>query len=287
MKTAFIGLGIMGSRMAANLIKAGFDITVYNRTYEKAETISKLGCQYAKTASEAVNGADVIITMLSTREAVKETALGQYGFLRYAKKNALWIDSSTVDPDFSIEMSVLAESMGIRFIDAPVAGSKMPAETAGLIFLCGGKSEDIEQARPLFEKMGKQIISAGGIGKGSALKIIVNMIMGSALEALCEGLHLGEAFGFDKAELFDNLMQLPVTAPVFKGKRDKFINEEYSAEFPLQWMHKDLFLASEAAYKLNTALPGLNLSKELFAKARQDGFGKEDITALYKVISNK
>ncbi len=285
MKIGFIGLGIMGSRMAANLIKSGFDVEVYNRTPGKAEKLAAMGAGIARTISDLARGKDVVISMVSTPEAVRDTALGESGLLAGMKKGSIWIDSSTVNPTFTLEMAGHAGKAGIRFIDAPVAGSLAPAENAQLVFLAGGAPEDIEQVKPLLDKMGRLTIHAGGNGKGSALKIIVNMIMGEAMLALCEGLTLGKELGFDPAVLFDNLMSLPVTAPVFKGKKDKFLNEEYSPEFPLRWMHKDLLLAGLTAYEENVALPGLAATREAFGMAKRQGYGESDISALISILN--
>ena len=148
MEITFIGLGIMGSRMAKNLIKKGFKITVWNRTKDKADELVKSGAVWGNTLSDAVKNCDVLFTMLSTPQAVEQLAPE---ILKSMKKNSLWVDSTTVNPSFSKKMSSLAKEHGLKFLEAPVAGSKIPAENAQLVIYTGGDKNDLEQVRPMLE----------------------------------------------------------------------------------------------------------------------------------------
>ena len=284
MKIGFIGLGIMGSRMAANLQIKGYNLVINNRTKEKAEELIKLGSKWSDSPAEAVKDCDIVISMLSTPEVVKEIAVSGAGFIHSMNENSLWIDSSTVDPDTSKHLAEHAEQAGIRFIDAPVAGSLVPARDGQLVFLAGGNQKDIEEASHLFDIMGRKTIHAGGHGAGSSLKMVVNMLMAISIEGFCEGLHLGEALGLNKSKLLKILPELPVVAPIVKAKTSNFENEEFPPEFPLKWMHKDLFLALQCAFKNDIALPAGNHVKELYSSARQKGFGESDMSAIYKII---
>lgn len=155
MKIGFIGTGIMGSRMAHNLLKNNFSLIIHNRTKEKADSLVKEGAQWKDSPLEVAKNADIIFTMLSEPETVKEVALGEKGFLSGMNKNSLWIDCSTVNPSFSKEMAKKSFEKGMRFMDAPVAGSKLPAEKGELIFFVGGTKKDFEEVKPLLEKMEK------------------------------------------------------------------------------------------------------------------------------------
>jgi 3-hydroxyisobutyrate dehydrogenase/glyoxylate/succinic semialdehyde reductase len=286
MKIGFIGLGIMGSRMAANLQKKGHELVVYNRTRQKAESLIAQGAVWAQTPADVAEKTAVIITMLSKPDAVAETALlGKYGFLHRLAANSLWIDCSTVNPSFSRLMANEAKQRKIRFLDAPVAGSKGPAEQGQLLFFVGGEKDDVEQAHPLLTAMGKSVFHVGGHGMGTAMKMVNNVILAQTMAAFCEAVVLGESLGIAKGQLMDTLLNSPVAAPFLAFKRTKIEEGRFDAEFPLQWMHKDLQLASDTAYETGTALPLANLTKEIYALAVKNGFGELDFSAVYKILS--
>ena len=287
MKTGFIGTGIMGSRMAHNLLKNNYDLIVHNRTKEKADSLIKAGAKWADSPIEAGTGADILFTMLSNPEAVREVSLGEKGFLSGMKKNSLWVDCSTVNPAFSREMSKKAEEFGVRFMDAPVAGTKMPAEKGELVIFAGGDEKDFEEVKPLLEKMGKKIVHLGECGKGTSMKMVVNLMLGAAMASFSEAMVLGESLGFDKETIFNTLLGGPVTAPYLTAKKEKFARDEYETDFPLQWMHKDLTLVSDTADETHVTLPTSNAVKEVFALASQKGLGELDFSALYRFLSKK
>jgi 3-hydroxyisobutyrate dehydrogenase/glyoxylate/succinic semialdehyde reductase len=287
MKIGFIGLGIMGSRMAANLLKSGVEIVVYNRTKDKARELLKNGAQWAESPHDLGTKADVVITMLSTPEVVRDTALGKKGFLYTMKENSIWIDCTTVNPTFTKEIAAEVNHLGLRFIDAPVSGTKAPAENAQLIFLAGGKSEDIDEMSYYLDKMGKSVVYCGENGMGSSMKMDVNLLLGQSMIAFCEAIALGNSFGIDKSLLFETLRNIPVTSPFQSAKSRKIEEGDYAPEFPLQWMLKDLHLAAISAYENNISLPSLNTIKEIFALARQSGFGELDLTAVFEAYYNK
>jgi 3-hydroxyisobutyrate dehydrogenase-like beta-hydroxyacid dehydrogenase len=288
MKIGFIGTGIMGSRMAANLLKQGHELVLYNRTREKAQPLLDQGASWADTPAELGRLVQVVITMLSKPNAVAELALhGKLSFLDALDPDSLWIDCTTVNPSFSRRMAGAAAVREVRFLDAPVAGSKGPAEAGQLIFFVGGRSQDVDAARPLFEAMGKAVCPMGGHGMGSAMKMVNNIILGQAMTAFSEALSFGEALGMSKKVMFETLATSPVTAPFLNTKRQKFEKDDYTVEFPLQWMHKDLYLAVETAFETGAVLPGMNAAKELYALAMRDGLAEEDFMAVYKVLAKK
>jgi len=288
MKIGFIGLGIMGSRMAANLLKKGHELIVHNRTKDKAQPLLDQGASWAETPADVATHVNIIFTMLSKPDAVAEVALiGKHSFLHKLSPKSLWVDCSSVNPSFSKLMAVEARERKVRFLDAPVAGSKGPAEQAQLLFFVGGDKHDVESVKPLFECMGKAVYHIGGHGMGSAMKMVNNLLLGQAMVAFSEALVFGESLGISKQAMFDTLASSPVMAPFLNFKRKKFEQNDFSVEFPLQWMHKDLHLAAETAYETGAALPCANVTKEIYALAMREGLGEMDFAAVYKVVSSK
>jgi len=288
MKIGFIGLGIMGSRMAANLLKKGHELVVYNRTKQKAGPLMAAGAVWAPTPSDVAKQVTVLITMQAKPDAVAETALiGKYGFLNHLADNSLWIDCSTVNPSFSKLMASEAKQRKVRFLDAPVAGSKGPAEQAQLLFFVGGEKADVDQARPLLEAMGKAVIHIGGHGMGTAMKMVNNLIVAQAMVAFSEAIVLGEALGISRDLLFNTLLSSPVAAPFLSLKRGKLESGNFETEFPLQWMHKDTQLVAETAYEAGVAIPATNAVKEIYALAVRKGLGEQDFSAVYRLLSER
>ena len=287
MQIGFIGLGIMGSRMAANLLKGGHKLKVYNRTLSKAEELVKKGAELSHSSKEAADNVDVLFTMLSNPDAVKDAALGEKGFLTSMKKNSIWVDCSTVNPSFSKEMTKEANEKGIRFIDAPVAGTKLPAEKGELIIIVGGNKNDIEEITPLLNLMGKKIIYAGDNGMGTSLKMVINLMLASAMEVFSEALILGETLGFTKEKLYDVLIGGPVTAPFLAGKKNKIDKLNFEADFPLQLMLKDMQLIGQTAKENNINLPAADSIKEIYSEAVKNGFGDKDFSVIYSFLQIK
>ncbi len=288
MKIGFIGLGIMGSRMAANLQKKGHELVVYNRTRQKADPLITNGAIWASTPADVAKQVTIIFTMLAKPDAVAETALlGKNGFLNHLASNSLWIDCSTVSPSFSRLMADEAKQRRIRFIDAPVGGSKGPAEQGQLLFFVGGEKTDVEEAKPLLEAMGKTVYHVGGHGMGTSLKMVNNLILAQAMVAFSEALVLGESLGISKQALFNTLLGSPVVAPFLAFKRQKIEEGKFDAEFPLQWMHKDMQLAAETAYEIGVAMPAANVTKEIYALAMRNGLGEQDFSVVYKLLREK
>lgn len=286
MRIGFIGLSIMGSRMAANLQKNGHELVVYNRTREKAEPLIAQGAVWAPTPADLARQIKIVITMLSKPDAVAETALlAKNGFLTHLAPQSLWIDCSSVNPSFSKLMAVETKQRNVRFIDAPVAGSKGPAEQGQLLFFVGGEKADVEEARPLFEAMGRAVFHMGGHGMGTSMKMVNNIILAQSMVAFTEAIVLGESLGISKDQLFTTLLASPVVAPYLAFKRSKIEEGKFDPEFPLQWMHKDLQLAAETAYETGVPLFLANAAKELYALAVRNGLGEMDFSAVYKLLS--
>ena len=287
MNIGFLGLGIMGSRMARNLLRAGHQLSVFNRTPGKSQTLEAGGARAASTAAEAARGAEVLFTMLSNPDAVSATALGKDGFLDAMTKGTLWVDSSTVNPSFSRQMASEAAARGVRFIDAPVTGSLPFAEKGELTFLVGADQKDLEECTPLLKLMGKTIRHLGGTGMGASMKMIINMQLGTLMAVFSEALAFGESLGFTRTALMDILIGGAVAGPFLAGKRTNMETNTYNPEFPLRWQHKDLQLASATAYEQGVPLPVINAAKEVFALASAAGLKDLDFSAVAEFYRKK
>jgi 3-hydroxyisobutyrate dehydrogenase/glyoxylate/succinic semialdehyde reductase len=202
-------------------------------------------------------------------------------------EGTIWVDSSTVNPSFARRMAQAAKDAGVHYLNAPVAGTKGPAENAQLLFLVGGDQKDLETCRPLLEAMGKQVIYAGPAGSGSALKMVYNLLLGMSMLAYSEALLLGESLGLERNLIFDALQGSAVAAPSATSKRKKIEAQDYSADFPLQWMQKDLQLVSQSAYEVGVALPATNVGKEIYMLAARYGHAQEDMSAIYQFLAEQ
>ena len=282
MKIGFIGMGIMGSRMAANLQQQGQELVVYNRTKNKASDLVAHGAILATSIVEVARQANIIFTMLPHPEAVKAVALGTEGFLNVLSEDSLWIDCSTTNPSFAREMSQVAAKNKIRYIDAPVAGSKNQAELQELVFLVGANQADLTGCENLLRLMGKKIVHVGEPGMGNALKLVFNLLLGISMNGFAEAMMLGEAQGIDRQMLLNALIGSPVVPPYLASKRYKLEQADYEPEFPLEWMQKDLQMVAIAGYETQVALPLANTTKEIYQQAIAQGLGRQDFSAIYQ-----
>lgn len=286
MKITFIGLGIMGSRMATNLIKNEVDVTVYNRSIEPVEKLVKLGAKANDTLSDSVKDADIVFSMLSTPEVVKDLFITKQG-IDSIKKGATWVDCSTVNPAFSNEMKLEANKRKVKFIDAPVAGTKPHAENAELVFFVGGDDLSVNAVQPYLDMMGKKVMHIGEVNKGSSFKMLVNILLAQSMLMFSESILLGEKMGLEKEFLLNTIPNLAVSAPFTKFKAEMIKADNYEVQFPLEWMYKDLQLAAATAYEHKQPLFLANLTKELYACAIQKGYSRLDFAAIHKLMENK
>jgi 3-hydroxyisobutyrate dehydrogenase and related beta-hydroxyacid dehydrogenases len=285
MKIGFIGLGIMGSRMAADLQKNGHPLVLFNRTPAKAKPLVGPCGTLANSPATLAEQVDILFTMLANPAAVQESALGDNGFLDHLPSNAIWVDCSSVNPAFSKRMAGEAARRSVRFVDAPVTGSAVPAAEAKLVFWVGAESADLETIRPLLLCMGNRIVHVGDHGMGTSMKMVVNVLLGNAMAAFAEGIALGEGLGISRGVLLDSLLGTPAVAPFLASKREKIESGDYKAEFPLRWQQKDLHLASVSAYDSGVAMPVTNAAKELYRLAMMKGYALEDFSAIYKYLT--
>ena len=275
MKIGFIGLGIMGSRMSANLQKRGYPLVVYNRTREKAQPLLANGAQWADSPAALAAEADVIFTMLAHPDAVKEAALGRDGFLVHFARGRLWTDCSSVNPSFSRAMAAEANKLGVHFIDAPVTGSKIGAENGQLIFIVGGAQEPVEYLDPLFKAMGKQVIHVGPVGKGQAAKLGMNLMIALYFQGFSEAMVLVRKLGVEPHKLVELIQASMVKSGVVDYKAPFVLRHDYSPNFPLRLMHKDIHIMLDMAKELFDLVRAGKIVNEQDVERALNGIFKE------------
>ncbi|GGN31640.1 MULTISPECIES: NAD(P)-dependent oxidoreductase [Marinomonas] len=280
----FLGLGIMGKAMAANLIKAGFDVTVWNRNAAKCAELVALGARQGATPKDVAAHCDITFAMVSDPEAALALCQGPDGVAAGIGAGRGYVDMSTVDDITSKTIASLITHTGGRFLEAPVSGTKKPAEDGTLIILAAGDPSLYEDAKPAFEVMGKMSPYLGDVGQGANMKLVVNMMMGGMLSIFSEGLSLGQKAGLDGQQILDIIDAGAMSNPMFKGKGAMLLNENYTTSFPLKHMQKDMRLAVALGDQLDQPLPTAAIANEAFKQAIKAGFGEEDMAAVYKVI---
>lgn len=283
-KIGFIGLGIMGRGMAINLVKAGYPVTVYNRTKLKVEELVSMGATSAATPKEAAEGADVVIAILADPPAVDKVVLGPEGVIAGLGEGAVLIDASTVDPATTAREAQAAAKKGASFIDSPVAGSKQASLDGELIAMVGGPTDVLERCRPIFDVVCKKVIYAGESGSGTDLKLVFNLFVSHMGAALAEGLVLGTKAGLDPNIIIETLMAGVVGSRFYEWKGGCIINRDFTTHFSTRLMHKDLNLIMKSAYDLNIPLPVTAAVKELYGDAKTSGSSEEDFCSVVKAI---
>jgi len=288
---AFIGLGNMGGPMALNLVKAGFPLTVFDLMPGAVKTLTDAGAKSAPSVAECVKGADTVITMLPATEHSKKVYLEADGVLAHAKKGALLIDSSTINADGAREIAAAAKVEGFDMIDAPVSGGVAGAQGATLTFIVGGEAAALEKARPVLEKMGKNIMHAGGAGAGQVAKICNNMLLAILMVGTSEALNLGVANGLDPKVISEIIGKssgrnwtLEVYNPMPGVMENVPASRGYAGGFGTALMLKDLGLAQEAAKAKGAKTPLGAAVTDLYRQHAAEN-GKLDFSSIYKMIS--
>lgn len=283
----FIGLGIMGHPMAANLIRAGYAVTVWNRTRDKARDLVELGADEAASPREAARRADVVITMVSDDSAIEQVYYGDEGVFAGLSPGTIVVDSSTITPGLSRRLAEDAAAKYCDFLDAPVTGSRPQAEEGALVFLAGGSAEVLERVRPILLTMGRDVIHIGANGSGSAVKLANNMVGAANLAALAEGMAIAAAAGIDPGKFLDVIQSGGAASRMAEMKSGKIIDGDFAAQFALSLMHKDLRLASALADSVRIPTPMLEAARRLYREAEAAGFGGEDMSAVARWYENR
>jgi 3-hydroxyisobutyrate dehydrogenase len=284
---ALLGLGTMGAGMAANLLKARFPLAVYNRSRAKAEGFAAQGARVAETPADAVRGAKVILSMLADDAASRAVWLGKDGALVAADEGAVLIDCSTVTPAWIAELAKAAEARGLKFLDAPVTGSRMQAAGGQLTFLVGGSAEALETARPVLEAMSKEIVHLGPVGSGAKMKLLNNFLCGVQAASLAEGIAWLERSGLDADKALDLLKRGAPGSPLLASLSARMMSRDYSVNFYLKLMAKDLLYAGEAAAESGVELTTAANARNCFEQAAAAGYGEKDMSAVVEPLRAK
>nr|WP_176733220.1 2-hydroxy-3-oxopropionate reductase [Streptomyces agglomeratus] len=283
-KIGFIGLGIMGSPMSENLLKAGYDVTGYTLEQPKIDRLVAAGGKGASSIAEAVKDADVIITMVPASPQVEAIAYGPDGILENARKGALLIDMSSITPQTSVDLGKAGAEKGLRVLDAPVSGGEAGAIEAVLSIMVGGSQEDFESAKPVLEALGQTIVLCGPHGSGQTVKAANQLIVAVNIQACAEAVVFLEKSGVDLTAALDVLNGGLAGSTVLTRKKDNFLNRDFAPGFRIDLHHKDMGIVTDAARNVGAALPVGAVVAQLVASLRAQGDGGLDHSALLRAV---
>ncbi len=280
----FLGLGIMGKAMATNLVAAGLDVTVWNRTKEKCAPLVDLGAHQGNSPGEVTGRCDITFAMVSDPVAASSLCFDAGGILEGIGPEKSYVDASTIDPATAKKIAEAVRLKGGRYLEAPVIGTKKPAEDGNLIFLCGGDESLYSDAAPALQLMGRKSFFFKEVGQGARMKLICNMIMGTTMAAFAEGLALGGKAGLDMQDLLEVLSEGPIDNPMFRLKGHQMINNCFQTAFPLKHMQKDMRLALQLGDTCGQPLCTAEAANNLYCKSRDAGEEDADFSAVIKTI---
>ena len=285
-KIGFVGLGIMGRPMAKNLIEAGHELVLYNRTKEKAEELAGDGATVADTPRAVAESSGIIVTMLPDSPDVEAVVAGDGGLLEGIGEGSLIVDMSTISPVVARELAGKAREKGASMIDAPVSGGDVGAKDGTLSIMVGGSEEDFERARPLFEVMGKTVTHVGDAGAGQVVKACNQIVVGLTIEAVSEALVLGSKAGVEPSKILDVLSGGLAGNKVMEVKRDKFLDHSFDPGFRVELHHKDLGIALAAGREYGVSLPVTAIVDQMLEALKVRGRGDRDHSAILTFIED-
>jgi 2-hydroxy-3-oxopropionate reductase len=283
----FIGLGIMGKPMAKNLMEAGYELVVHNRSPEKAEELAAEGATAAGSPREVAEGCDVVITMLPDSPQVEEVLAGESGVFEGVREGALIVDMSTISPVVTESLAASAKEKGASLLDAPVSGGDVGAIEGTLSIMVGGEEADFERAKPLFDVMGKTVTHVGPTGAGQVTKAANQIVVALTIEAVSEALVLGSKGGVSPEKILDVLGGGLAGNKVMEVKREKFLSHTFDPGFRSELHHKDLGIALAAGREYGVALPVTAIVDQMLLTMRRKGWGGEDHSALLRIIEDQ
>jgi 2-hydroxy-3-oxopropionate reductase len=279
-KVGFVGLGIMGKPMARNLMGAGYDLTVHNRSRGPVDELASEGASAAGSPREVAENSDVVITMLPDSPQVRD------GVLEGIKEGSLIVDMSTISPVVTEELAEAVKEKGASMLDAPVSGGDVGAIEGTLSIMVGGDEGDFERARPLFEAMGKTVNHVGPVGAGQVTKAANQIVVALTIEAVSEALVLGSRGGVAPEKILDVLGGGLAGNKVMEVKREKFLSHKFDPGFRSELHHKDLGIALAAGREYGVVLPVTAIVDQMLLSMRRKGWGGEDHSALLRVIED-
>src|ERR1700688_1046391 len=280
MRVAFFGLGIMGHAMATNLVKAGHEVTVWNRTPGKFVE----GAGIAPTPAAAAQGAEVIWLCVSDTAAVEQILFGPEGVDQTLAEGVIITDSSTISPSATVKFAARVRGKGVAYVDAPMTGSQIGAEKGTLIFMVAGDEPIIDRLNPLFAAMGKKVFRMGDTGKGQATKLAMNLQIALIFEGFAEALTLATKLGVDARQLLSLIEATMVRSGVVDDKGPFVLQRDFTPNFPLRLMHKDIRLTLEAAKEARVKLPALETVEEIYEMASEEGNQDLDYAATLTLL---
>ena len=283
-KIGFIGMGIMGQPMSLNLIKAGFDVTAYNRTESKTKPIVVAEGKSASSPKETAENSDIIITIVSDTPDVEEVILGENGVINGAKEGSVVIDMSTISPSATQEIAERLSEKGIEMLDAPVSGGDTGAKNGTLAIMVGGKKEVLENCMPVFEAMGKTITHCGGNGMGQIVKLCNQILVSVTNMAVSEAVLFAQKSGVDAQTMIEATKGGAAGSWQLANQGPKMVDEDFAPGFMIDLQQKDLRLVLEAASKMNLPIPALSLVHQFYHGNQAHGEGTEGTQALYKSV---
>jgi len=277
----------MGGGMAANLLKAGFSLAVYNRTAAKAQPLVDAGARLASTPADAAKGASIVLSMLADDAASREVWLGKDGALAAADQGAILVESSTVSPAWIAELAGLAAQHGAEFLDAPVTGSRMQAEAGQLSILVGGSDAALAAVTPALRAMSKEIVHLGPVGSGAKMKLVNNFLCGVQIASLAEALAWIERSGLDPEKALEVLKTGAPGSPLLGAISARMAAHNYTVNFLLRLIVKDLQYAQNEAARCDVDLTTAQVARSLFEAAVAKGYGEVDMSAVIEPLRNK
>jgi 3-hydroxyisobutyrate dehydrogenase-like beta-hydroxyacid dehydrogenase len=280
MRIAFLGLGIMGRPMASNLVKAGHEVLVWNRSARQHIE----GAQTAISPADAAKDADVVWMCVADTAAVERVIFSEDGVESVLREGMVVVDSSTISPSATLRFSDRVAGKGVNWVDAPVTGSKIGAENAQLIFIVGGSTEAVEYLQPLFKAMGKSVIHVGDTGKGQSAKICMNLQIALIYEGFAEGMTLARKLGVEPAKMVELVQASMLRSGVIDYKAPFVLRHDFSPNFPLRLMHKDIHLLLDTAKEVRVKLPALETVDEIYELSSEEGWDDLDYAATIALL---
>jgi 3-hydroxyisobutyrate dehydrogenase-like beta-hydroxyacid dehydrogenase len=286
-KVGFFGLGIMGSGMVQNLIKAGHDVTVWNRTESRSEGMKQYGAKVAPSLTDLVKGADFVMYCLANDEAVNDLVISGQKLTSIVEPQTIVIDLSTIDPATSDKERALYEARGIKFLDAPVFGTKGEAERGGLWIVIGGENSVFNAAKPVLEPISETLHYMGTGGAGTKMKLVGNLLVASQLEALGEALTLAKKAGLNLHDVRDVLEVADFRTPIYSGVSEGASRDDYTVNFALKLLLKDLKLIKEFSNRIGSPTPSVDVAQKFVEIGLKNGLGELNASAIVKVIAGE
>lgn len=283
-KVGFMGLGIMGSAMAANVHRAGFPLMVFNRTAAKAEHWAEQGVGVASSPYTLAQATDVLILMVTGPEAINHLLWGEGGAAPALSGKKTLINMSSVSPRYILELAARLAPTGVKFVDAPVSGTKKPAEEGALLILAGGDPAHLEAVTPVLNAMGKKVIYCGAAGQGSMMKMAINLLLGLMMAGFAEAVHFGRKGGLDLDTILEVILSGPLSCGLYQMKADMLRTEDFPPNFPLKHMTKDAKFIIDTAFETGAAAPLAHLLLHLYRLGVSKDLGDQDFAAIARVM---